>query len=87
MENTINTLEAVHRALVERFEAGDQALEAIVESVPQLLALVERFVPQADAAILTRAETRALVTEVVAAVIEVQSQRRENAGVRRLSTR
>jgi len=80
-ENTIEVLEAVHRDLVERFEAGDRALEAIVESVPQLASLVERFVPEAHAAILTRAETRALVTEVVKAVVEVQAARCESRRV------
>lgn len=78
MENTIEMLEAVHRDLVERYEAGDTALEPIVESLPQLVALVERFIPQADAAILNQAELRKLVTDVVVGVVETQAHRRAN---------
>ena len=78
MENTIDTLERVHRDLVERLEGGDVALEAIVESVPQLVGLVERYVPRTDAVILSREQLRDLVTAVVVEVLETQANRRAN---------
>ena len=75
MESTVQTLEAVHRDLLARLQGGDESLAAIVESVPQLVALVERYVLEADAAIFTRAELRDLVTAVVADVLQTQARR------------
>jgi hypothetical protein len=75
MESTVQTLEAVHRDLLARLQGGDESLAAIVESVPQLVALVERYVPEADAVIFTRAELRDLVTSVVADVLQTQARR------------
>lgn len=72
---TVNTLEAVHRDLIARFNAGDVGLEAVVESVPQLVALVERYVPEADAIILGKDELRSLVTAVVVEVLQTQARR------------
>lgn len=76
MDATIQTLETVHRELLARLKDGDEALEAVVESVPQLVALVDRYAPQADAVIFSRAELRDLVTAVVVDVLQTQAHRR-----------
>lgn len=81
MDTTVDTLEAVHRDLIARLEGGDEGLAAVVESVPQLVALVERYVPSADAVIFSRDELRDLVTAVVADVLQTQARR----SLRRLS--
>ena len=78
-ETTIDALEAVHRDLVARYQAGDRALAPVVESVPQLYALVERYVPKADAAILNQAELRKLVLDVVVSMLEIQAERRADS--------
>ncbi len=73
MENTIDTLEKVHRDLVERLEDGEADLAVVVASVPQLVGLVARYEPKADAVIMSRAELADLVTAVVVDVLETQT--------------
>lgn len=79
MSTTVDTLEAVHRDLVAQLRAGDEGLAAVAESVPQLVALVERYVPAADAVIYSSDELRDLVTAVVVEVLQTQASRSSTA--------
>lgn len=75
MDPTIATLQAVHRELIQRLQDGDEHLRAVMESVPQMYGLVQRYCPEADAVIMSREELRDLVTSVVVDVLQTQAQR------------
>lgn len=78
MGSVSEALEVLHRDLLQRFEAGDRDLAAIVESVPQLESVINRYEPDADAVIFRRHEVRDFAAAIVIEVLQLQARRRDN---------